>query len=81
MWITTNWEILQELGILDYLTILLRNLYEGQEATARTRHGTMDWLQIEKGVCQDCIMSPCLFNLYAEFSSVQFSCSVVSDSL
>ena len=74
------WKILRD-GNTRPLTCLLRNLYEGQEATARTRHGTMDWLQIEKGVCQDCIMSPCLFNLYAEFSSVQFSCSVVSDSL
>ena len=55
------------MGIPDYLTCLLRNLYEGQEATVRTRHGTMDWFQIEKGVCQGCILSPCLFNLYAEY--------------
>ena len=55
------------MGIPDHLTYLLRNLYEGQEATVRTRHGTMDWFQIEKGVCQGCILSPCLFNLYAEY--------------
>ena len=61
-----QWEILQEMEIPDHLTCLLRNLYAGQEATVRTRHGTMDWFQIEKGVCQGCILSPCLFNLYAE---------------
>ena len=55
------------MGILDYLTCLLRNLYAGQEATVRTKHGTMDWFQIGKGVCQGCILSPCLFNLYAEY--------------
>ena len=55
------------MGIPDYLTSLLRNLYAGQEATIRTGHGTIDWLQIEKGVCQGCILSPCLFNLYAEY--------------
>ena len=70
VWITTNWKILKEMGIPDHLTCLLRNLYAGQEATVRTRHGTTDWFQIRKGVCQDCILSPCLFNLYAEFSSV-----------
>ena len=59
----------------------LRNLYAGKEATVRTGHGITDWFQIGKGVCQGCILSPCLFNLYAEFSSVQFSRSVVSDSL
>ena len=53
--------------IPDHLTCLLRNLYSGQEATVRTRHGTADWFQIEKGVCQGCILSPCLFNLYAEY--------------
>ena len=54
------------MGIPDHLTCLLRNLYAGQEATVRSGHGTTDWLQIEKGVCQGCILSPCLFNLYAE---------------
>ena len=55
VWITTNWKILQEMGILDHLTCLLRNLYAGQEATVRTGHGTTDWFQIGKGVCQGCI--------------------------
>ena len=59
--------LLQEMGIPDRLTCLLRNLYAGQEATARTRHGTTDWFQIGKGACQGCILSPCLFNLYAEY--------------
>ena len=54
------------MGILDHLTCLLRNLYAGQEATVRTRHGTTDWFQVGKGVCQGCMLSPCLFNLYAE---------------
>ena len=67
VWITTNWKILQEMGIPDHLTCLLRNLYVGQEATVRTRHGTTDWFQIGKGVRQGCILSPCLFNLYAEY--------------
>ena len=67
MWITKNWEILQEMRIPDHLTCLLRNLYAGQEATVTTGHGTMDWLQIGKGVRQGCILSPCLFNLYAEY--------------
>ena len=61
------WKIPQEMGILDHLTCLLRNLYADQEATVRTEHGTADWFQIEKGVCQGCILSPCLFNLYAEY--------------
>ena len=61
------WKILQEMGILDHLTYLLRNLYAGQEATVRTGHGTTDWFQIGKGVYQGCILSPCLFNLYAEY--------------
>ena len=60
------WKILKEIGMLDHLTCLLRNLYAGQEATVRTRHGTA-WIQIGKGVCQDCILSPCLFNLYAVY--------------
>ena len=67
VWITTNWKILQEMGIPDYLTCLLRNLYVGQEATVRTRHGTTDWFQTRKGVHQDCILSPCSFNLSAEY--------------
>ena len=67
MWITTNlWKILKEMGIPDHLTCLLRNLYAGQEVTVRTGHGTTDWFQIGKGVRQGCILSPCLFNLYAE---------------
>ena len=61
------WKILQEMGIPDHLTCLLRNLYAGQEATVRTGLGTMDWFQIGKGVHQGCILSPCLFNLYAEY--------------
>ena len=61
------WEVLQEMGIPDHLICLLRNLYAGQEATVRTRHGTADWFQIGKGVCQGCILSPCLFNLYEEY--------------
>ena len=61
------WTILQEMGIPDHLTCLLRNLYAGQEATVRTGHGTTDWFQIGKGVRQSCILSPCLFNLYAEY--------------
>ena len=60
------WKILKEMGIPGHLTCLLRNLYAGQEATVRTGHGTTDWLQIGKGVYQGCILSPCLFNLYAE---------------
>ena len=61
------WKILQEMGIPDHLTCLLRNLYAGQEATVRTGHGTTDWFQIRKGVRQGCILSPCLFNLYSEY--------------
>ena len=67
MWITTNWKILQEMGIPDHLTCLLRNLYAGQEARVRTGHGTTDWFQIGKGVCQGCILSPCFFNLNAVY--------------
>ena len=62
----TLWKILKEMGIPDHLTCLLRNLYAGQEATVGTGHGTTDWFQIGKGVHQGCILSPCLFNLYAE---------------
>ena len=65
VWITVNWKILKEMGIADHLTCLLRNLYAGQEANVRTEHGTTDCFQIVKGVCQGCILSPCLFNLYA----------------
>ena len=61
------WKILKEMVLPDYLTCLLRNLYAGQEATVRSGHGTTAWLQIGKGVCQGCILSPCLFNLYAEY--------------
>ena len=61
------WKILKEMGIPDHLTCVLRNLYAGQEATVRTGHGTTDWFQIGKGVRQGCILSPCLFNLYAEY--------------
>ena len=61
------WKILKEMGIPDHLTSLLRNLYAGQEATVRTGHGTTDWFQIRKEIRQGCILSPCLFNLYAEY--------------
>ena len=61
------WNILQEMGIPDCLTCLLRNLYAGQEATVRSGHGTMNWFQIGKGICQGCMLSHCLFNLYAEY--------------
>ena len=61
------WKILKEMGVPDHLTCLLGNLYAGQEATVRTGHGTTDWFQIGKGVRQNCILSPCLFNLYAEY--------------
>ena len=65
VWITINWKILKEMGVPDHLTCLLRNA--GQEATVRTGHGTTDWFQIGKGVCQGCVLSPCLFNLYSEY--------------
>ena len=61
------WKILKEMGIPDHLACLLRNLYAAQEATVRTRHGTMDWFQIGKGIHQCCILQPCLFNFYAEY--------------
>ena len=61
------WKILQEMGVPDHLTCLLRNLYAGQEAAVRTGHGTTDWFQVGKGVCQGRILSPCLFNFYAEY--------------
>ena len=67
MWITTNWKTVKETGIPDQLTCLLKYLYVGQKATVRTGHGITDWFQIGKEVCQDCILSLCLFNLYAEY--------------
>jgi len=67
VWITTNWKILKEMEIPDHLTCLLRNLYASQDATVSTRHGTVDWFKIGKGVCQGCVLSLCLFNLYAEY--------------
>ena len=67
VWITINWKILKEMGIPDHLTCLLRNLYADQKARVRTGHGTTDWLQMRRGVYQGCILSPCLFNLYAEY--------------
>ena len=67
VWITTNWKILKEMGLPDHLTCLLRNLYAGQEAIVRTEHGTTDWFKIRKGIHQGCKLSPCLFNLYAEY--------------
>ena len=67
VWITTTVEILQDMGIPDHFTCCWRNLYTGQEATVRTGHGTTDWFHIGKGVCQGCILSPCLFNLYADY--------------
>ena len=67
VWTTTNWKILQEMGIPDHLICLLRYLYAGKEATVRNGHGTANWFQIGTGVCQDCILSPCLANLYAEY--------------
>ena len=67
VWITTNWKILKEMEISDHLTCLLRNLYAGQEATVRTGQGTTDWFQIGKEVRQGCTLSPCLFNLCAEY--------------
>ena len=67
VWITINWKILKEIGIPDHLTCFLRNLYAGQEATVRIGHGTTNWFQIGKGVPQGCLLSPCLFNFYAEY--------------
>ena len=67
VWITINWKILREMGIADHLTCPLRNLYAGQEAIVRTGHRTADWFQIGKGVRQGSLLSPCLFNLYAEY--------------
>ena len=72
VWITTNWKILIEMGIPDHLTIPMWNKYTSPEATVRTRYGRTNWLQIVKGVRQDCTLSPCLFNLYSESSLVQW---------
>ena len=66
VWITINWEILQEMGIPDHLTCLLKYLYVGQKATVRTGHGTTDWFQMGKGLPQGCVLSPCFFNFYVE---------------
>ena len=74
-WITANWNILQQMGITDHLTCLLRNLYAGQEATVRTGHGTTDCFLIGQEVHQGCILSPCLFNLYAEKCQAGWSIS------
>ena len=68
VWITTNWKILKEMGISDHLTCLLRNLCVDQEAKVRTGHGKINWLKMRKGLHQDCVPSPCLFNLYTEYS-------------
>ena len=68
VWFATNCgKVFQEMGIPDHPTCLMRNLYADQEATVRTGYGTIDWFQIGKGVCQSCVLSPCLFNLYAEY--------------
>ena len=72
VWITINWKILQEVGIPDHLTCLLRNVYAGQEATVRTGHGT-NWFQTGEGVHQGCILSPCIFNLCTEWSEVKWT--------
>ena len=66
MWITRNWKVLKEIEIPDHLACLLQNLYAGQEATVRNGHGATDWFKLGKGVHQGCILSPCLFNLFAE---------------
>ena len=67
VWITTNWKILEEMGIRDHLTCLMRNLYAGEEATVRTLHGTTNWFEIGKGIQQGYILSAYLFNYYAEY--------------
>ena len=67
VWITTNWKILKQVGVSNNLTFLLRTLYAGQEATVRTGDGTLDWFKIGKGEQQGCVLSPCLFNFYAEY--------------
>ena len=72
VWITTNWKILKEMGIPDHLTCLLRNVYAGQEAAVRNGYGKIDWFQIEKGIQQGYILSPCLFDLYANMMSTSW---------
>ena len=67
MWITRNWKNFKEMEVPDNLTCLLRNLYASQKAGVKTEHGTIDWFQIGKGVCHGCILSPCLFNLFAKY--------------
>ena len=67
MWITTNWKIFKVMGMPDHITCLLRNLYAGQEATVRTGYETTKWFQMGKGLPQGCMLSPCLFNFYAEY--------------
>ena len=67
VWITRNWKNFKEMEVPDNLTCLLRNLYASQKAGVRTEHGTIDWFQIGKGVCHGCILSPCLFNLFAKY--------------
>ena len=75
------WKIFKEMGISDHLTCLLRNLYAGQEATVRTSDGTTNWFKMEKGVCQSCSLSPCLFNLYTELVKVAQSCATLWDPM
>ena len=75
------WEILKEMGIPDHLTCLLRKLYAGQEATVRTGHGTTDWFHIGKGVHQGCLLSPCLFNFYAEYIMRNFGLDEAQDGI
>ena len=73
VWITTNWKILKDTEPADHLTCLLRNLYASQEATVRTGYETTDWFKIWKGVCQGCMLSPCLFNLYAFYPKIRLN--------
>ena len=82
VWIIINWKILKEMGIPGQLTCILTNVYLSQVATVRTGYGTVDWFQIEKGICQEFILSTCLFNLYVEFSSDQLlSCVWLCDPM
>ena len=81
VWITTNWKILKEMGIPNHLTSLLRNLYAGQEATVRTGHGTTDWFQIGKGVCQGCILSPAYLTVRNFISGAPKSLQMVTAAI
>ena len=81
VWITTNWKILQEMGIPDHLISLLRNLYTGQEVTVKAGCGTTGGFQIGKGVCQGCILSPCLFNLYTEYIMLNVGLDQAQDEM